>query len=89
MNVTATETKSRLGQVLEQAQTRPVFIEKSGRRHSVELSVEHCEALLQDRQRAAAPDAGKRFYAQHKAWVDQQNRHVDKHGVFGEESWPW
>jgi prevent-host-death family protein len=89
MNVTATEAKNRLGQVLEQAQTRPVFIEKSGRRHSVVLSIEQYEALLRGRQRGAAPDAGKRFYAKHKDWVDEQNRHVDKHGVFGEEFRLW
>ncbi len=89
MNVTATEAKNRLGQVLEQAQTRPVFIEKSGRRHSVVLSIEQYEALLRKRPRGPAPDAAKRFYAQHKDWVDEQNRHFDKHGVFGEEFRAW
>jgi prevent-host-death family protein len=89
MNVTATEAKNRLGQVLEQAQTRPVFIEKSGRRHSVVLSVEQYEALLRGRQRGAAPDAGTRFYAQYKDWVDEQKRHFDKHGVFGKEFRSW
>jgi len=39
MNVTATEVKNRLGQVLEQAQTRPVFIEKSGLRQPRWLSL--------------------------------------------------
>ena len=89
MNVTATEAKNRLGQVLEQAQTRPVFIEKSGRRHSVVLSIEQYETLLRKRPRGPAPDAAKRFYAQHKDWVDEQNRHFDKHGVFGEEFRAW
>jgi prevent-host-death family protein len=89
MNVTATEAKNRLGQVLEQAQTRPVFTEKSGRRHSVVLSVEQYEALLRGRQRGATHDAGKRFYAQYKDWVDEQNRHFDKHGVFGIELRTW
>ena len=46
MNVTATEARNRLGQVLEQAQSRPVFIDKAGRHHSVFASVSHCEALL-------------------------------------------
>ncbi len=89
MNVTATEAKNRLGHVLEQAQTRPVFIEKSGRRHGVVLSVEQYEALLRGRQRGAAADASKRFYAQYKDWVDEQNRHFDKHGVFGEAFRSW
>ena len=50
MNVTATEAKYRLGQVLEQAQSRPVFIDKAGRCHSVVMSVSHCEALLKASQ---------------------------------------
>lgn len=68
MNVIATEAKNRFGQLLEQAQHRPVFIEKSGQ--------------------PEPPDAGKRFYAKYKDWVDQQNRLVEKYGVFGEEFRP-
>ncbi|MBC7484210.1 MAG: type II toxin-antitoxin system Phd/YefM family antitoxin [Rhizobacter sp.] len=89
MNVTATDVKNRFGQVLEQAQRRPVVIEKGGRRHSVMLSVAQYEALLQARQPAADADAGKRFYAQYKEWVDEQNRLVETYGVFGEEWRPW
>ena len=89
MNVTATEAKNRFGHVLEQAQRQPVVIEKAGRPHSVVLSVEQYEALLQQRQRGPAANAGKRFYAQYKEWVDAQNRRVETHGVFGEEWRPW
>ena len=89
MNVTATDAKNRFGQVLEQAQRRPVVIEKGGRRHSVMLSVAQYEALLQARQPAVDADAGKRFYAQYKDWVDEQNRLVETYGVFGEEWRPW
>ncbi len=89
MNVTATEAKNRLGQVLEQAQTRPVFIEKAGRRHSVVMSVGHYEALL----KASRPDqplsSSKQFYKQHKAWVDEQNRDFDSHGLWNEELRTW
>ncbi|MDE2455112.1 MAG: prevent-host-death protein, partial [Burkholderiales bacterium] len=66
----------------------PVFIEKAGRRHSVVLSVEHYEQLL----RAAEPalDASaKRFYEQHKDWVDEQNGRFEKHGAWNEEYRRW
>lgn len=89
MKVTATDAKNRFGQVLEQAQQQPVFIEKSGRRHSVVLSIEQYESLLSARQPASPADAGKRFYEQYKDWVDEQNRLVEKYGVFGEEFRPW
>ena len=90
MDVTATEAKNRLGHVLEQAQREPVFIEKSGRRHSVVLSVEQYEKLLgaQRRKRGEA-DPGQAFYERYKDWVDLQNEHCEKHGVFGEEWRAW
>ena len=89
MKVTATEAKNRLGQVLEQAQHKPVFIEKAGRRHSVVLSVEQYDALLKRQAGRSKPDAGALFYEKYKDWVDEQNRHFDKYGVFGEEFRPW
>lgn len=90
MDVTATEAKNRLGHVLERAQREPVFIEKSGRRHSVVLSVEQYEELLgaQRRKRGGA-DPGKAFYERYKDWVDLQNEHCEKYGVFGEEWRAW
>ena len=89
MDVTATEAKNRLGHVLEQAQREPVFIEKSGRRHSVVLSVEQYEKLIEAKQPARKSDAGQRFYEQHKDWVDMQNEHFEKYGAFGEEWRRW
>ncbi|MFO1287164.1 MAG: type II toxin-antitoxin system prevent-host-death family antitoxin [Rubrivivax sp.] len=92
MEVTATEAKNRLGQMLEHAQREPVFIEKSGRRHSVLLSAEMYDALVAARQgsaRKAARDPGREFYAKYKDWVDMQNELVAKHGIFGEEFRPW
>ena len=58
MDITATDAKNRFGQVLEQAQKRPVFIEKSGRRHSVVMSVELYDTLLG----AAASAGGAGFH---------------------------
>ena len=89
MEVTATEAKNRLGHVLEQAQREPVFIEKSGRRHSVVLSVEQYEKLIEAKRPARKADAGRRFYEQYKDWVDMQNELVEKHGIFGEEYRIW
>ena len=94
MEVTATEAKNRLGQMLEHAQREPVIIEKSGRRHSVLLSVERYDALLAAPQVAGARQGGKRdpgraFYEKHKAWVDQQNALVEQFGIPGEEFRPW
>jgi prevent-host-death family protein len=89
MDVTATEAKNRLGHVLERAQREPVFIEKSGRRHSVVLSVEQYERLVDAQRPMRDDDAGKRFYERYKDWVDLQNEHFETHGVFGEEWRLW
>jgi prevent-host-death family protein len=92
MQVTATEAKNRFGQMLDAAQAGPVIIEKSGRRHSVLLSMREYEALQKPRDRRLIQDAdsdirnaadpGKAFYAKYKEWVDWQNELVDKHGLW-------
>jgi prevent-host-death family protein len=95
-DITATEAKNRLGQVLEQAQKRPVFIEKSGRRHSVVMSVELYDKLVA----AAKPEppkvdveslnpAARAFYEQYKDWVDEQNARFEQHGIWNEEFRRW
>jgi prevent-host-death family protein len=93
MDVTATEAKNRLGQMLEHAQREPVVIEKNGRRHSVLLSAEMYDALLEAAaaQRTAKKprDAGRVFYEQYKDWVDLQNDLVERYGIPGEEFRPW
>lgn len=89
MNVTATEAKNRLGQVLEHAQRMPVFIEKAGRRHSVVISNERYEQLLQAEAGVSMAERKRRFSEQHKEWIAEQNRLVEKYGVFGEEYRPW
>lgn len=95
MDVTATEAKNRLGQMLEHAQREPVVIEKSGRRHSVLMSAAQYDALVERAARAsAAPprkaaDPGREFYEKYKDWVDMQNEHVERYGIFGEEFRLW
>lgn len=96
MGITATEAKNRFGQLLEQVQRGPVVIEKSGRRHSVLMSVEDYDRLVAASQ--PAPPAGvpaalspeaRAFYDQYKEWVDEQHDHFEKYGVFGEEYRQW
>jgi prevent-host-death family protein len=91
MQITATEAKNRLGQMLEHAQREPVIIAKSGRRHSVLISAEHYDALVaaQRPKAATARDPGLEFYEKYKDWVDLQHDHFERHGVFGEEFRPW
>jgi len=89
MHLTATEAKNRLGQVLEQAQRAPVFIDKSGRAHSVVISVERYEALLAGQRPCTQGDPARAFYEQYKEWVDMQNALVEAAGIPGEEFRPW
>ena len=89
MDVTATEAKNRLGQVLEQAQRAPVFIDKSGRAHSVVISVERYEALLAGQRPGPEGDPAQAFYEHYKDWVDMQNALVEAAGIPGEEFRPW
>lgn len=92
MTVTATEAKNRFGQLLEQAQRKPVVIEKAGRRHSVLMSAEHYDRLVAAQKTPLAeplnPDA-QAFYDRYKDWVDEQNAHFEKHGVWNEEFRTW
>lgn len=89
MKVTATEAKNRLGQVLEQAQSRPVFIEKAGRRHSVVISNERYEQLLKAEAGESLTERKRRFNEQYKDWIAEQNARLEKHGLWNEEFRRW
>ncbi len=91
MDVTATEAKNRLGQMLEHCQREPVVIAKSGRRHSVLISAAQYDALVSAAKPAPArtDDPGREFYAKYKDWVDMQNDMVEKYGIPGEEFRTW
>ena len=90
MEVTATEAKNRLGQMLDHSQSEPVVIAKSGRRHSVLLSAAHYDALVAASKPAVKRgDAGQAFYAQYKDWVDEENRLVAQYGIPGKELSAW
>jgi prevent-host-death family protein len=92
MDVTATEAKNRLGQMLEHCQREPVVIEKSGRRHSVLISAARYDELLAASALPAEPPRPRtsaEFYARHKDWVDEQNRHFQEYGIWNEEFRTW
>jgi len=89
MELTATEAKNRLGRVLEQAQSQPVFIEKSGRRHSVVISAQRYEELLRAEAGGSMEQRRQRFNEQYKDWIEGQHRFVAEFGVFGDEWRQW
>ena len=91
MDVTATDAKNRLGQMLERCQREPVVIAKSGRRHSVLLSAAHYDALVAASRPAPRKgvDPGRAFYEKYKDWVDEQNRHVEQYGIWNQEFRTW
>jgi prevent-host-death family protein len=92
MEVTATEAKNRLGQMLEHCQREPVTIEKSGRRHSVLISAAQYDRLVAARARSAAvlgESAALAFYRENKDWVDAQNALIQQYGIPGEEHRTW
>ena len=89
MNLTATDAKNRLGHVLESAQREPVFIDKSGRRHSVVISAARYEELVRAEQGGSMEARRERFNAQYKDWIELQNQFVAEYGVFGEEWRQW
>lgn len=88
MKMTATEAKNRFGQVLEHAQSGPVFIEKAGREHSVVLSLKQYEQLAA-RGSQKTGNAGKEFYKRYREWVDEQNARVREHGIWNNAFRRW
>jgi prevent-host-death family protein len=89
MRMTATEAKNRLGQVLEQAQRAPVFIDKAGRRHSVVLSSERYEELLRAEAGVSLKERTRQFNEQYKDWIAEQNERFEKQGLWNEEFRRW
>ena len=92
MEVTATEARNRLGQMLEHCQREPVIIEKSGRRHSVLISALHYDRLVAARERSPAvlgEGAALAFYRENKVWIDEQNALIRGYGIPGAEHRAW
>ena len=92
MEVTATEAKNRLGQMLDHCQREPVVIEKSGRRHSVLLSAAHYDALVAASAGLTEPPPPRtaaEFTERYKDWVDEQNERFERIGIWNEEFRTW
>ena len=89
MKVTATQAKNRLGEVLQQAERQPVFIEKAGRPHSVVLSSERYDELLKAEAGASLVERRRLFNEQYKDWIDEQNARFASMGSWNEEFRPW
>ena len=89
MNVTASEAKNRLGQVLKQAQSKPVFIEKAGRPHSVVISSQRCAELLAVEAGLAMAERQRRFHERYKEWIAEQNERFEKQGRWNDEFRRW
>jgi hypothetical protein len=54
------------------------------------LSVQRYEEIMaRENLQGPNPDVGRKFYVEHKDWVDMQNALVDQHGIPGEEYRPW
>jgi prevent-host-death family protein len=89
MNITATDAKNRLGQVLDESQRQPVFIEKAGRPHSVVISNERYEELLKAEAGESLAQRKRQFNAQYKDWIAEQNRQFEARGVWNDELRLW
>ena len=89
MNVKATEARNRFGQVLEAAQSQPVFIEKAGRRHSVVLSNQRFETLVKVEAEALLVQRHREFNVQYQDWIAEQNQRVATHGLWNDEFRRW
>lgn len=89
MEISATEAKNRLGQVLEAAQREPVIIGKAGRRHSVVLSHERYQQLLAAEAGESPTQRKQRFEAEHRDWIEEQQRHFDQQGSWSDELRTW
>lgn len=89
MQVTATEAKNRFGYLCAQAKTEPVIVEKDGRPDSVIVSYEDFQALNAVVARKSMAQRKKEFNETYKGWIDAQNQHFDKHGLWcdGLVSW--
>lgn len=89
MNVTATEAENRLGQAFQQAQSKPVFIEKAGRPHSVVFSSKRYAELLAVEAGLPMAECKRRSNERYKEWIAEQNERFQKHGLWNDEFRRW
>lgn len=89
MIVTATEAKNLLGQVLEQAQSKPVFIKKAGRPHSVVISSKRYAELLEVEAGRSMAERKREFNERYKDWIAEQNERFERRGLWNDEFRSW
>ena len=89
MQVSATEAKNRFGYVCAQAKTEPVFVEKDGRVDTVILSAQQFELLKAGASKETFKSKQKRFNQEHSAWLDEQNKRFEKHGLWCDDLRVW
>ena len=75
--------------MLDECQHQPVIIEKAGRPRGVLMSAKQYAQLVAKASPALQVPAvlntqtpGEKFYSEYKDWVDMQNAHVEKHGLW-------
>lgn len=89
MRVTATKAKNRFGSLCAQAKREPVFVEKAGQLDTVILSAEHYQALQVNHDKIHRADRKKRFDAEFRDWIADQNARFEAHGIPGADLRPW
>jgi len=89
MHVTATQAKNRFGAICAQAKDGPVFVEKDGRIDTVIVSAKQFSDL-QAAARVETPAQRKaQFEQDHGAWITEQNRRFESHGLWCDEMRVW
>ena len=89
MQITATEAKNRFGYYLGQAEREPVHVLKNDRVAGVIVSAARYAELEALEQKKSMTQRRKEFNEKYKDWIAEQNRHFERHGVFGEEFRAW
>lgn len=89
MQVTATQAKNQFGFFCAQAKKAPVFVEKGGRVDSVIVSAAQFATLQAAGQTKSMAQRKREFNQTYKDWIEEQNRHFEKHGLWcnGLVSW--
>lgn len=89
MQVTATEAKNRFGAICAQAKEGPVFVEKDGRIETVILSAKQFSALQAATQTDTLTQRKTQFEQTHSAWITEQNRRFEAHGLWCDDMRVW
>jgi len=89
MQVTATQAKNRFGAICAQAKVSPVFVEKDGRIDSVILSAKQFAELQAAHRSNTLTQRKAQFEQSHGAWLAEQNRRFEAHGLWCDDLRVW